>query len=74
MSGPRRVAGSGAADALLFDLDGTLADNFTGIARSIVYALDQLGVETPSAGELRRFVGPPLRATARAASASGIPS
>ncbi|MBE7522347.1 MAG: HAD hydrolase-like protein [Burkholderiales bacterium] len=63
MSDPPRVTGSGAADALLFDLDGTLTDNFTGIARSIVYALDHLGVETPTAAELRQFVGPPLRTT-----------
>lgn len=63
MSEPKSLGPGRAAGALLFDLDGTLTDNFTGIARSIVYALDQLGVETPSAGELRRFVGPPLRAT-----------
>ncbi len=49
--------------ALLFDLDGTLTDNFPGIARSIVYALDRLDVEAPSPAELRRFVGPPLRTT-----------
>jgi len=49
--------------ALLFDLDGTLTDNFSGIARSIVYALDRLDVEAPSSAELRRFVGPPLRTT-----------
>lgn len=53
----------GAGDVLLFDLDGTLTDNFAGIARSIVYALDRLGVEPPPATELRRFVGPPLRST-----------
>lgn len=49
--------------ALLFDLDGTLTDNFLGIARSIVYALDRLDVEAPPPAELRRFVGPPLRTT-----------
>ena len=47
--------------ALLFDLDGTLTDNYLGIARSIVYALDRLGIEPPDAGVLRRSVGPPLR-------------
>ena len=31
-----------AKDALLFDLDGTLTDNFVGIARSIAYALERL--------------------------------
>ena len=49
--------------ALLFDLDGTLTDNYLGIARSIVYALDRLGIEPPDAGVLRRCVGPPLRAS-----------
>ncbi len=63
MSGPRRSGETGGADALLFDLDGTLTDNFAGIARSIVYALDRLGVEAPPAAALRQFVGPPLRAT-----------
>lgn len=57
-----RVAGDPGA-ALLFDLDGTLTDNFPGIARSIVHALDRLGVMPPPASELRRFVGPPLRTT-----------
>jgi phosphoglycolate phosphatase len=48
---------------LLFDLDGTLTDNYRGIARSIAYALDRLGVEPPDEATLRTFVGPPLRAT-----------
>ena len=28
---------------ILFDLDGTLTDNYQGIARSIAHALDALG-------------------------------
>ena len=47
--------------ALLFDLDGTLTDNYLGIARSIRYALERLGVEPPDEPTLRRCVGPPLR-------------
>lgn len=54
---------AGTGEVLLFDLDGTLTDNFAGIARSIVFALDRLGIEPPPATELRRFVGPPLRST-----------
>lgn len=50
-----------AAPTLLFDLDGTLTDNSTGIARSIAFALDRLGVAVPDAQTLRRCVGPPLR-------------
>lgn len=49
------------ASTLLFDLDGTLTDNYPGIARSIAYALGAMGVEVPSAEALRRCVGPPLR-------------
>ena len=47
--------------AILFDLDGTLTDNYLGIARSIVYALARLDVEPPDEATLRRCVGPPLR-------------
>jgi phosphoglycolate phosphatase len=50
-----------AAPALLFDLDGTLTDNSVGIARSIAYALDRLGIPVPDEGTLRRCMGPPLR-------------
>ena len=46
---------------LLFDLDGTLTDNSIGIARSIAFALDRLGVAVPDEAALRRCVGPPLR-------------
>ncbi|MEO8485466.1 MAG: HAD hydrolase-like protein [Betaproteobacteria bacterium] len=49
--------------ALLLDLDGTLTDNYLGIARSIRYALERLGVEAPDDATLRRCVGPPLRAS-----------
>jgi phosphoglycolate phosphatase len=52
---------SAAPATLLFDLDGTLTDNSTGIARSIGYALQRLDVEIPSDEHLRRCVGPPLR-------------
>jgi phosphoglycolate phosphatase len=48
-------------DALLFDLDGTLTDNYPGITRSIAYALERLGAPVPDAAALRRCVGPPLR-------------
>lgn len=48
-------------DALLFDLDGTLTDNFQGITRSIAYALERLGAPVPEPSALRPCVGPPLR-------------
>ncbi len=47
----------------LLDLDGTLSDNFEGIARSIAYAVERLGVVPPPLESLRGCVGPPLRTT-----------
>jgi phosphoglycolate phosphatase len=53
------------ANALLLDLDGTLTDNYLGIARSISHALGCLDVAAPDAATLRRCVGPPLRESFR---------
>jgi phosphoglycolate phosphatase len=52
-----------APRALLFDLDGTLTDNFEGIANCIRYALTHLDAPHPDADALRACVGPPLRET-----------
>ena len=49
--------------ALLFDLDGTLTDNYCGIAASIRYALEWLDAPIPDDATLRSCVGPPLRET-----------
>ena len=46
---------------VLFDLDGTLTDNYPGISRSIAHALTAMGIEPPPPEVLRRCVGPPLR-------------
>jgi phosphoglycolate phosphatase len=48
---------------LIFDLDGTLTDNYAGIAASIRHALARLGQPAPDDAALRSCVGPPLRAT-----------
>ena len=48
---------------LLFDLDGTLTDNFEGIANCLKYALARLDAPDPDATTLRTCVGPPLRET-----------
>ena len=45
----------------LLDLDGTLSDNFEGIAGSIRHALVCLGAPDPGDAVLRGCVGPPLR-------------
>jgi phosphoglycolate phosphatase len=49
------------ARTLLFDLDGTLTDNYTGIAASIRHALECLGAAPPPDAALHGCVGPPLR-------------
>jgi phosphoglycolate phosphatase len=50
-----------SGDVLLFDLDGTLSDNFDGITGSIRHALAKLGAHAPAAHALRHCIGPPLR-------------
>ena len=52
-----------AAPTLLFDLDGTLTDNFEGIANCIRYALARMNVPDPGTAAMRACVGPPLRET-----------
>ena len=52
---------TGARRALLFDLDGTLTDNYLGISRSIVYALERMSNAVPDEAAFRRCMGPPLR-------------
>jgi phosphoglycolate phosphatase len=52
-----------APHTLLFDLDGTLTDNFEGIANCIRYALTRMDVPYPGTEALRACVGPPLRET-----------
>jgi phosphoglycolate phosphatase len=45
----------------LFDLDGTLIDSEPGITACVRHALERLRVAIPTAEELRRWIGPPLR-------------
>ena len=52
-----------AARDLLFDLDGTLTDNYAGIAASIRHALARLAAPAPDEADMRQYVGPPLRGT-----------
>lgn len=46
---------------LFFDLDGTLTDNYAGIAGCIVHAMARLERPAPAAVELHACIGPPLR-------------
>jgi phosphoglycolate phosphatase len=48
---------------LIFDLDGTLSDNFEGIANCILHALARMQRPAVTRESLAQFVGPPLRDT-----------
>jgi phosphoglycolate phosphatase len=50
---------------VLFDLDGTLADSFDGIAASLRVALSSFGIDAGSDENLRKYIGPPLRQSFR---------
>ena len=47
-------------DTLLFDLDGTLTNSYEGIANSVLYALERMGLPTVGEDILSKFIGPPL--------------
>jgi len=49
----------------LFDLDGTITDSEKGILNCAAYALESFGIDIAQYGDLRRFIGPPLRDTFR---------
>lgn len=51
--------------AIFFDLDGTLSDPFEGVARSIAFAFEGLGLDVPADDELRALIGPPLQVSLR---------
>jgi phosphoglycolate phosphatase len=53
-------------DAIFFDLDGTLTDPLVGVARSIAFALESLGLPVPDDAEMRAFIGPPIQVSMRA--------
>lgn len=45
---------------ILFDLDGTLADNSEGIVNGVLYALEKLGIHEQNPQSIHRFIGPPI--------------
>ena len=51
------------ADAVIFDLDGVLADSRIAFARCVNAALVAAGVPERPAADLHRYLGPPLHAT-----------
>lgn len=46
---------------ILFDLDGTIANNAVGITKSVAHALDFFGNKYESEKSLEVFIGPPLK-------------
>ena len=46
--------------SVLLDLDGTLTDPYSGISRSIIFAMERLNAPQPTDNELREWIGPPL--------------
>lgn len=46
---------------LIFDFDGTIVDTGRGIMNCVVKTFEHYGLTVPNKGELRTFVGPPLR-------------
>lgn len=45
---------------ILLDLDGTIIDSAEGITKSVVYALEKLGIAVEDRSALTPFIGPPL--------------
>nr|WP_076480302.1 HAD hydrolase-like protein [Williamsia sterculiae] len=56
---------------LLFDLDGTITDSFTGIARSFRHALAEVGADEPDPEVVRGIAGPPMMDTLHALGLDG---
>jgi phosphoglycolate phosphatase len=55
--------GPGAADAVLFDLDGVLVDSRVPFARCVNAALEAHGFPPRAAEDLHQYLGPPLQGT-----------
>ncbi len=47
-------------DNIFFDLDGTITDPKSGITKSVIYALDKMGITDYDRDNLTYFIGPPL--------------
>ncbi len=45
---------------ILFDLDGTVTDPYSGISQSVIYAYAKFGLPQPDEKVLKSFIGPPL--------------
>lgn len=54
------VSGQAPWSAILFDLDGTIANSAPGIMSRLTETLEKLGLPAQSDSELMRWVGPPI--------------
>jgi len=70
----RASRASVARRTLAVDLDGTLTDNFAGIAGCIRHALACLAIADPGFDALRACVGPPMRESLRKLLGSADPT
>jgi len=59
------AAGVARTDAILLDLDGTLADSRPGIVTCFKFMLQKLGHDPSTAGDLTALVGPPIAVSIR---------
>ncbi len=48
-------------DLAVFDLDGTVLDTTEGVLAAVKYTIQEFGLEMPSEGKLRSFIGPPIQ-------------
>ena len=46
--------------AVLFDLDGTIADSAPGITSALAFTFETLGIPVPAPAQLLKWVGPPM--------------
>ena len=46
--------------AVLFDLDGTIADSAPGITATLAFTFERLGLPIPAPAEMLKWVGPPI--------------
>ena len=65
MEDATRITRKKSFNTVLFDLDGTLTDSSPGIIRSILYALERMGIDELDVEKLKAFIGPPLRESFR---------
>ncbi len=62
---PDKTAVTRSAQAVLWDLDGTIMDSQAGILETMRHTLTQMGCDVPSPHDLFRWIGPPFPSSLR---------